>query len=60
MKSRENGIISDALFEGLLELLLFRHMHIHGYGFMLDENRLRELAVPVPGLCHDFLRNQKE
>lgn len=36
MKSREHGIISDAQFEGLLELLLFRHMHMHGYGFMLE------------------------
>ena len=57
MKSRENGIISDAQFEGLLELLLFRHMHIHGYGFMLDETRLRELAAPVPALCKDFLKD---
>jgi len=58
MKSRENAIISDAQFEGLLELLLFRHMHMHGYGFMLDETRLRELAAPVPDLCKDFLKNQ--
>ena len=57
MKSRENGIISDAQFEGLLELLLFRHMHMHGYGFMLDETRLRELAAPVPDLCKDFLKD---
>jgi len=59
MKSRENGIISDAQFEGLLELLLFRHMHIHGYGFMLDEKRLRELAAPVSDLCKGFLKDQK-
>ncbi len=58
MKSRENGIISDAQFEGFLELLLFRHMHIHGYGFMLNEKRLRELAAPVPDLCKGFLKNQ--
>lgn len=57
MKSRENGIISDTQFEGLLELLLFRHMHIHGYGFMLDEKRLRELAAPAPDLCRSFLEN---
>ena len=46
---------SDAQFEGLLELLLFRHMHIHGYGFMLDEKRLRQLAAPVPSLTQSFL-----
>jgi len=60
MKSRENGIISNAQFEALLELLLFRHMHMHGYGFMLDETRLRELAAPVPDLCKGFLKNEKE
>ncbi len=58
MKSRENGIISDAQFEGLLELLLFRHMHMHGYGFMLDETLLRELAAPEPELCKSFHENQ--
>ena len=60
MKSRGNGIISDAQFEGLLELLLFRHMHMHGYGFMLDETRLRELAAPVPDLCRSFLKDQNK
>jgi uncharacterized protein YutE (UPF0331/DUF86 family) len=59
LKAREHGIISDATFEGLLELLLFRHMHIHGYGFMLDEKRLRALAAPVPDLCRGFLKGQK-
>ena len=57
VKSRENGMISDAQFEGLLELLLFRHMHMHGYGFMLDETRLRELAAPVLDLCKGFLKD---
>lgn len=60
MKSRENDLISDAQFEGFLELLLFRHMHMHGYGFMLDETRLRELAAPVPELCKGFLKNQNK
>ncbi|MBC8420006.1 MAG: hypothetical protein H8E10_15575 [Desulfobacterales bacterium] len=55
IKSRERGLVSDAQFEGLLELLLFRHMHIHGYGFMLNEKRLRQLAAPVPSLCQSFL-----
>lgn len=55
IKSRQRGFVSDAQFEGLLELLLFRHMHIHGYGFMLDEKRLRQLAAPVPSLTQSFL-----
>ncbi len=60
MKSREHGIISDAQFEGLLELLLFRRMHMHGYGFTLDETRLRELAAPVPNLCKGFLKDENK
>jgi len=55
IKSRERDFVSDAQFEGFLELLLFRHMHIHGYGFMLDEKRLRQLAAPVLSLCQSFL-----
>jgi hypothetical protein len=38
-------------------LLVFRHMQIHGYGYMLDEERLRELAEPIPKVCRDFLDN---
>jgi len=57
IKSRERGFVSDEQFEGFLELLLFRHMHIHGYGFMLDEKRLRQLVAPVPSLCQSFLRS---
>ena len=56
---RNHGMISDAQFEGLLELLLFRHLHIHGYGFMLDEIRLMELAGPVPELCSAIFKSSK-
>ena len=52
-------MISDKQFEGLLELLLFRHLHIHGYGFMLDETRLLELAEPVPELYRGLFKNDK-
>ncbi len=33
---------------------------MHGYGFMLDETRLRELAAPVPDLCRDFLQDRNK
>jgi len=56
---RDHGMISNAQFEGLLELLLFRHLHIHGYGFMLDEIRLMELAAPVPELCRALFKSNK-
>lgn len=53
--AKNESLISPTQFEAFRNLLLFRHMQIHGYGFMLDENRLRELAEPVPGTCRDFL-----
>lgn len=57
MQYRDHGMISDKQFEGLLELFLFRHLHIHGYGFMLDETRLLELAEPVPELYRGLFKN---
>jgi len=55
LAAMEHSLISQVEFEAFRNLLLFRHMEIHGYGFMLDEKRLRQLAEPVPGLCRDFL-----
>ena len=53
--AKNESLISPAQFEAFRNLLLFRHMQIHGYGFMLDEDRLRELAKPVPNICKDFV-----
>ena len=55
LAASEKELISEQHFEAFRNLLLFRHLQIHGYGYMLDENRLRELAAPIPGLCKDFL-----
>ena len=56
LKAKENNHISEPQFNNLLELLLFRHLHVHGYGYMLDEKRLRELARPVHALCDELLK----
>ena len=56
LKAKENNHISEPQFNNLLELLLFRHLHVHGYGYMLDEERLRELARPVHALCDELLK----
>ena len=56
LRQRENNYISEPQFKNLLELLLFRHLHVHGYGYMLDEERLRELARPVHALCDELLK----
>ena len=55
LTSQKESIISQNQFEALRKLLVFRHMQIHGYGYMLDEDRLRELAEPVPKVCRDLL-----
>ena len=54
--ARKESLLSPAQFEAFRNLLLFRHMQIHGYGFMLDEERLRDLAKPVPAMCREFLK----
>ncbi|MHC4204580.1 MAG: ribonuclease toxin HepT-like protein [Planctomycetota bacterium] len=55
LTSQQKSIISQKQFEAFRKLLVFRHMQIHGYGYMLDEKRLLELAGPVPKICRDFL-----
>jgi hypothetical protein len=57
LAAKENAIISQQQFEEFRKLLVFRHMQIHGYGYMLDEQRLRELAEPVPAVCRDFIQS---
>jgi uncharacterized protein YutE (UPF0331/DUF86 family) len=54
--AKKHSMISQAEFDAFRNLLLFRHMQIHSYGFMLDEKRLRQLAEPIPNLCHEFLK----
>ena len=56
LKAKEQSLITDEQFEAIRKLLLFRHMEIHGYGFMLDEKRLRELAEPAVRFCRELLK----
>lgn len=55
LEAKQKSIITEDQFDAFRKLLLFRHLQIHGYGYMLDEQRLRELAVPLPVVCKDFL-----
>lgn len=57
INAQQKSLISQQQFEAFRKLLLFRHLQIHGYGYMLDEERLRELAGPVPAVCRDFLNS---
>lgn len=52
--SVDNQIISFELSKKLDEYRAFRHFFIHGYGIMLDEERLIPLAENLPNLWKQF------
>ena len=56
LKAKGQSLVTDEQFEIISKLLVFRHMEIHGYGFMLDEKRLRDLAGPAVQFCREFLK----
>ena len=56
LNARDQSLVSQEQFYAFRNLLLFRHLQIHGYGYMLEEERLRDLAEPVPRLCRAFLK----
>jgi hypothetical protein len=57
LSAQDQSLVSQEQFEAFRNLLLFRHLQIHGYGYMLEEEQLRELAEPVVKLCQDFLQD---
>ncbi len=56
LKAKGQSLVTDEQFEIISKLLVFRHMEIHGYGFMLDEKQLRDLAEPAVEFCREFLK----
>lgn len=56
LRAKELNLITENQYTSFRELLQFRHLHVYGYGHMLDEPRLRELAAPVSALCREYLR----
>jgi uncharacterized protein YutE (UPF0331/DUF86 family) len=55
--AREHGFIPEQIFPEMKDLLYFRHVHVHGYGHMLREERLRELAFPSIVACRSVVAN---
>ena len=53
--SASMGIISEKLSDELYAYLTFRHFFVHAYGFMLDEDELKDLAINIPGVWAEFL-----
>ena len=54
-QAMREGFVSEVEFPAFLELLKFRHMHMHGYGHTLKEERVRELASRVSELIREYL-----
>jgi len=50
----DNQIISYELSRRMDEYRAFRHFFVHGYGIMLDEEKLMPLAKGLPGLWGNF------
>jgi uncharacterized protein YutE (UPF0331/DUF86 family) len=52
-----HGLVPSEIQPVLENLMKYRHRHIHGYGHMLDESKLRELAAPIPNVFELFARH---
>ena len=52
--SIDRQIISSGLSRKLDEYRAFRHFFVHGYGIMLDKEKLMPLAENLPDLWKDF------
>jgi uncharacterized protein YutE (UPF0331/DUF86 family) len=53
-QARDAGLISGEMAEELLEYLAFRHFFVHGYGILLEETPLMDLATRLPGVWSRF------
>lgn len=51
-----NNIISENLADNLYKYLTFRHFFIHGYGFMLEEDKLISLTNNINSVWQQFLK----
>jgi hypothetical protein len=55
--SVKRGIIAHAVADKLLLYLSFRHFYVHGYGHMLNEQKLLSLARPLQGVYRNFFKD---
>ena len=51
------GLIPPETQPMLENLMKYRHRHVHGYGHMLDELKLRELAAPISEIFELFYKH---
>jgi uncharacterized protein YutE (UPF0331/DUF86 family) len=53
-RATSSGLIPAALGKELKDYLSFRHFFVHGYGFMLTEAPLQDLASRLPTVWTEF------
>ena len=53
--SVSQGVLSEQLSDSLYEYLTFRHFFVHAYGFMLDEDQMKDLAINISDIWFRFL-----
>jgi uncharacterized protein YutE (UPF0331/DUF86 family) len=54
-RSVAEKVVSDELAQELKEYLGFRHFFVHGYGFMVTEEPLQDLASRLPAVWARFI-----
>jgi len=50
----DGAVISQDVADDLMQFLLFRHVHIHGYAFRIDPASVRPLVEAAPDLVRRF------
>lgn len=55
----ENRIISSAMRNRLIDYLQFRHRHVHGYGYMLERDRMKPLIDKADGVVDQLFLELK-
>ena len=54
-RSVEAGLVSVGLADELYDYMSFRHFFVHGYGIMLTESPLQDLASRLPEVWARFM-----
>ncbi len=54
-RSVAEKVVSNELAQELKEYLGFRHFFVHGYGFMVTEEPLQDLAARLPAVWARFI-----
>jgi uncharacterized protein YutE (UPF0331/DUF86 family) len=59
-KAVSKEVITEKTSSELAKYLAFRHFFVHGYGFNLKEEPIRDLGTKLPGVWSVFIKEIKE